>query len=411
MDTFKYKGRNKRGEMMQGTIESANPQAVAAWMISSGISPINIQVIVNNFEGKSPWLREFLGGGAIGPKELILFTRQIGTMIKSGVPIMRAIAGIQKTTVNPALVELLKDIRVNLDKGVELSAALALHPKIFDDYYVSMVRVGESSGQLEEIFKRLFEQLEFDRHMKMKIKGAMRYPSFVLIAISIAIAVLTIFVIPVFANMYSKFNATLPILTRVLLGSSRFALDYWWAVLAIIGFTIYAFRLYTDQPKGRYNWDKFKLKIPIMGRIQNKATLARFCRSFATATKSGVPLMQAFTLVSRVVDNAFFEERILLMRSGVERGESLLRAAQTASIFSPQELQMISVGEQTGDMESMLNEVADMYQEEVDYEVGRLSESIEPILLGFMGVLVLVLMLGIFLPMWQMGQVMMHPKH
>ena len=411
MDTFKYKGRNKRGEMMQGTIESANSQAVAAWMISSGISPINIQVIVNKFEGKSPWLREFLGGGAIGPKDLILFTRQIGTMIKSGVPIMQAIAGMQKTTVNPALVELLKDIRVNLDKGVELSAALALHPKIFDDYYVSMVRVGESSGQLEEIFKRLFEQLEFDRHMKMKIKGAMRYPSFVLIAISIAIAVLTIFVIPVFANMYSKFNATLPILTQILLGSSRFALNYWWAVLAIIGCTIYAFKLYTNQPKGRYNWDKFKLKIPIMGRIQNKATLARFCRSFATATKSGVPLMQAFTLVSRVVDNAFFEERILLMRSGVERGESLLRAAQAASIFSSQELQMISVGEQTGDMESMLNEVADMYQEEVDYEVGRLSESIEPILLGFMGVLVLVLMLGIFMPMWQMGQVMMHPKH
>jgi MSHA biogenesis protein MshG len=288
---------------------------------------------------------------------------------------------------------------------------MAQHPKFFNDYYVSMVRVGEGSGQLEEIFKRLFEQLEFERHMKMKIKGAMRYPTFVLIAISIAVAVLTIFVIPVFANMYSKFNATLPILTRVLLGSSRFALDYWWAVLAMIGVTFYAFKLYTNKPNGRYNWDKLKLRIPIMGRIQNKATLARFCRSFATATKSGVPLMQAFTLVSRVVDNAFFEERILLMRNGVERGESLLRVAQTAGIFSPQELQMISVGEQTGDIESMLNQVADMYQEEVDYEVGRLSESIEPILLGFMGVLVLILMLGIFLPMWQMGQVMMHPKH
>ena len=411
METFKYKGRNKHGEIMQGTVESANSQAVAAWMISSGISPINIQVMVNEFKGKSPWMREFLGGGSLGPKDLILFTRQIGTMIKSGVPIMQAIAGIQKTTINPALVDLLKEVRANLDKGVELSSAMAQHPKFFNDYYVSMVRVGEGSGQLEEVFKRLFEQLEFERHMKMKIKGAMRYPTFVLVAISIAVAVLTIFVIPVFANMYSKFNATLPILTRVLLGSSRFALDYWWAVLTMIGVNFYAFKLYTDKPNGRYNWDKLKLRIPIMGRIQNKATLARFCRSFATATKSGVPLMQAFTLVSRVVDNAFFEERILLMRNGVERGESLLRVAQTAGIFSPQELQMISVGEQTGDIESMLNQVADMYQEEVDYEVGRLSESIEPILLGFMGVLVLVLMLGIFLPMWQMGQVMMHPKH
>jgi MSHA biogenesis protein MshG len=154
-----------------------------------------------------------------------------------------------------------------------------------------------------------------------------------------------------------------------------------------------------------------KLKFPVVGGILNKATLARFCRSFATASKSGIPLVQAFTLVSRVVDNAFFEERILLMRDGVERGESMLRVAQSAGIFTPIELQMISVGEETGDIDGMLNQVADMYQEEVEYEVGRLSETIEPLLLAFMGVLILLMMLGIFVPMWDLGTVAFQKSH
>ena len=216
---------------------------------------------------------------------------------------------------------------------------------------------------------------------------------------------MTLFVIPVFAQTYKGMHASLPIITLLLLAVSKFSVDYWWAVLAMIGSSFYAFKLFIDQPKGRYTWDKFKLRLPIMGSIIKKATLARFCRSFATASKSGVPLVQAFTLVSRVVDNAFFEERILLMRDGVERGESLLLTAQAAGIFTPLELQMISVGEDTGDVDGMLNQVADMYREEVEYEVSRLSESIEPILLAFMGVLVLILMLGVFLPVWQLGKV------
>ena len=411
MIVFQYRGRNKRGEIMQGAIESANVQAVASWMISAGISPIHIQEQVNVHKTRPPWLREFMGGGSLTLRDLLLFTQQMGTMVKSGIPLMQAIAGIQKTTTNPALIELLRELRADLDKGIELSGALARHPKFFNEYYVSMVRIGEGTGQLEEIFKRLFEQIEFEKHMSMKIKGALRYPSFVLIAVAIAIAVMTLFVIPVFAKMYEKFDATLPILTQALLATSKFAVNYWWLVLTAIVLSIYSFKYYTKQPTGRYKWDKFKLTIPIVGNILNKATLARFCRSYATASKAGVPLVQAFTLVSRVVDNAFFEERILLMRSGVERGESMLRVAQSAAIFSPLELQMISVGEETGDIDSMLNQVADMYQEEVDYEVSRLSESIEPILLAFMGVLVLLLMLGVFLPMWQMSQVMLHKTH
>ncbi len=411
MDTFEYKGRNKRGEVMQGTIESPNAQAVASWMLDSGIAPIRIGLHKDN-QGKQPaWLLALQVGGPINIRDRLLFTRQMRTMIRSGVPMMQALEGIQKSSANPVLIDLLQDVRANLDKGVELSGALARHPKYFDDYYVSMVRVGEGTGRLEEVFKRLHEQLEFEKMIKQKIKGAMRYPMFVMIAISVAIAIMALFVIPVFAKVYAKFHATLPFLTLALLAISDFAVHYWWAVLIVIAGVIYAFKLYIKQPHGRYAWDKLKLKFPVVGGILNKATLARFCRSFATASKSGIPLVQAFTLVSRVVDNAFFEERILLMRDGVERGESMLRVAQSAGIFTPIELQMISVGEDTGDIDGMLNQVADMYQEEVEYEVGRLSETIEPLLLAFMGLLILLMMLGIFVPMWDLGTVAFQKAH
>lgn len=411
MDIFKYKGRNKRGEVLQGTIESPNPQSVAAWMLDSGISPVTIEMQEPATKGQPRWLRELLGGHSINLREKLLFTRQMGTMVKAGVPMMQALAGIQKSTHNPALIEVLQEVRADLDKGLELSGALSHHPKFFDDYYISMVRVGEGTGALEEVFKRLHQQIEFEKGLKQKIAQALRYPSFVFVAIFIAIAVMSLFVIPVFAKVYVKFHATLPFITLALLGVSDFAIHYWWVVLGAMAGVVLAVKEYTKQATGRYNWDKFKLRLPVLGSIIKKATLARFCRSFATASKSGIPLVQAFSLVSRVVDNAFYETRILLMRDGVERGESMLRVAQSAGIFTPLELQMISVGEDTGEMDAMLDQVADMYQEEVEYEAGRLSQTVEPILLVFLGILILIMMLGIFLPMWSLGEVALQKAH
>lgn len=403
MEVFEYKGRSKRGEIMSGVIESPSQDAVADWLLTSGIAPISIALKEEVSRGMPEWLRR-LNQRAPSQRDLLLFTRQMYTMIKAGVPIIQALAGIQKSTTNPVMVKILRDARADLEKGTVLSVALSRHPRVFDDYYVSMVRVGEDAGKLEEIFKRLFDQIEFEHHMRNKIKSALRYPSFVLIAIAIAVGVLTIFVIPVFASFFGKFGSKLPLMTRILVDTSDFAVNYWWAVLCMIAAAVYSFKLYTRAgTSGRYNWDKIKLRIPIAGGILQKATLARFCRALSTASKSGVPLVQAFTLVSRVVENAYYEERILLMRSGVERGESMLSVAQAAGIFTPLELQMISVGEETGDIDGMLAQVADIYQEEVEYEIGRLSESIEPILMTFMGVLVLILLLGIFLPMWQLG--------
>ncbi|MFZ2628008.1 MAG: type II secretion system F family protein [Rugosibacter sp.] len=403
MEVFEYKGRSSRGEIMTGTIESPSQDAVAQWMLTTGISPITINLQRDSAREAPAWLRRIMEHGALKIRDLLLFTRQMATMVKAGVPMIQSLASIQKSTINTALVRILRGIRADLEKGADLSTALSHHPKLFNEYYVAMVRVGENSGQLEEIFRRLFAQIEFEDHMQKKIKSALRYPSFVLVAIAIAVGILTLFVIPVFATFFDKFGATLPLMTRILIVASNFAVNYWWLVLGVIAGCFYGFKLFVGQPSGRYTWDKLKLRIPIAGGILKKATLARFCRALATASKSGVPLVQAFTLVSRVVDNAFYEERILAMRAGIERGESMLRVSQAAGIFMPLELQMIAVGEETGDIDGMLAKVADIYQEDVEYEIGRLSETIEPIIMLAMGILVLILMLGIFLPMWQLG--------
>lgn len=403
MQHFLYEGRNRRGELVKGRIESPTTQAVAQWMMGTGIVPVKISADAKKDDTDSV-LGRLKGRGTLTATDLLLFTRQLGTMVRAGLPLMQALSGMQKSSGNPKLAALLGKLREDLDQGLELSQAMARHPEFFDDYYVSMIRVGEGAGRLDEVFVRLFAQLEFERDMRQKIKGALRYPTFVVIAIAIAVAILTIFVIPVFAKVYAGMKVELPLLTRVLLAVSDFAVNWWWAVLAFLGACFYGFRLWTGQPAGRYRWDKFKLRLPLVGSIFNKAGIARFCLSFSIACKSGVPIDQAFTLVAKVVDNAFFERRIHGMREGITRGETMLQIAQASGIFQAMELQMISVGEATGEMEKMMEQVAQMYQEELQYEVSRLGDAIEPILLAVMGGLVLVLMLGIFLPLWDLGQ-------
>ena len=407
MQMFDYSGRNARGEVMRGRVESSNPQAVAAWMMTAGITPIAIAPLAEDTQPE--WLRK-LNERRLTDVDLLLFTRQMGTMVKSGVPMMQALSAIQKSTRKPRLVRLLQAMRDDLDKGSELSIAIARHPKFFSEYYVNMIKVGEGTGRLEEIFRRLFAQLEFEKHMKQKIKSALRYPSFVMTAILIAMAIVNLYVIPVFAKVYAGFKVTLPPLTQLLIASSNFAISYWWAIVAVVVLAVYAFRSWTGTRDGRFTWDKYKLRIPIVGSILVKAAIARFAMSLAVASRSGVPLMQAFTLVSRVVENSFYEQRILQMRDGVERGESMLRVAQSAGIFTPLELQMISVGEETGEIDDMMEQIAKMYQDEVEYEVERLGETLEPIILVFLAVLVMILLLGIFLPLWDLGQAAIHKK-
>lgn len=403
MPMFAYKGRNARGDLLEGRIESPSAQAVAVWMSAVGLTPIAINQ--QKGAGETPkWLADLVGQKKLTELELLLFTRQMGSLVRAGVPLMQALSGVQKSTAKQHIVDMLQAVRDDLDRGIELSGALGRHRASFNEFYVSMVKVGESSGQLDKIFSRLHEQIQFDMDMRRKLKAALRYPMFVCIALVVAIAIINIWVIPAFAVVYSQMKVELPLVTRILIGTSTFTLKYWWLVLTWIAALVIGYRVYAATTEGRRKLDELLLKIPIFGPIVNKTAMARYAFAFATASESGVPLVQAYTLTSKVVGNAYYERAILGMREGVERGESIYRVAQQARIFSALELQMISVGEETGRMDEMLRSISKMYQEEVDFEVSRLATTLEPILIAGLGVVVAVLMLAVFLPMWDLAQ-------
>jgi MSHA biogenesis protein MshG len=341
--------------------------------------------------------------------DLILFSRQMHTLLRSGVPILRALGGLQESGHKPAMVRVIRDLRQSLDSGRELSAAMARHERLFSPFYVSLIRVGEATGLLEDVFLRIFHHLEFEKETRDRIRAAVRYPAFVIAAMAIALAVINIFVIPTFAKVFQNFKVELPLMTRILIAVSNFVVHFWPLMLAGAVGAIVAFKAWTATRAGRYAWDRAKLRLPIVGRIVLYATLARFARGFALCLKSGIPAVQALNVVARVTDNDYIVQRIEQMRDGVERGESVLRTATTTGIFTPMVLQMIAVGDETGELDELLFEVAQMYEGEVDYDVKNLAANIEPILIVFLAVLVLILALGVFLPIWDLGQTML--KH
>jgi MSHA biogenesis protein MshG len=336
----------------------------------------------------------------------MLFSRQMYTLLKAGVPIMRALVGLQESTTNKTFANVIREIRESLDAGRELSPSLARQPRIFTPFYVSMIRVGEMTGQLEEVFLRMFHHLEFEKFMREQVKSAIRYPSFVIATMAVAILVINLFVIPAFARVYKGFNAQLPFMTQLLIDFSNFTVAWWPVILIGVIGAVFGFRWWTNTPAGSLTWDEWKLKIPIAGKIVLKATLSRFARSFALASRSGVPVVQALTTVAQTVDNDFVARKVEKMREGVERGESVLRTAIGAGVFTPVVLQMIAVGEESGSVDDMMQEVAELYQREVEYELKTLSSQIEPILIICLAVLVLILALGVFLPIWDLGKAM-----
>ncbi len=410
MAVFAYKGRNARGDLVRGTLDGSDSGAVADQLFNIGITPTEIKSSgsVRAVAVKGTQLARFLGEKKVEPLELMLFSRQMYTLLKAGVPIMRALAGLQESSHNPAFIAMLQDLRVSLDSGRELSIAMRRHPKIFSSFYVSMVQVGEMTGMLDETFMRLYTHLEFEKAMNESIRTALRYPTFVIAAMAIAIVIVNIFVIPTFTKVFAGFHTELPLMTRMLIGFSSFVVNYWPLLLALAIGAVVGFRMYTSTPDGKYKWDKYKLQIPIAGKIILKSTLARFARSLALAFKSGIPIVQGLNVVGLVVDNEFMRTRIEQMRDGVERGESILRTATASGVFNPTVLQMIAVGEETGDLDGLMFEIAGMYEREVEYEVKTLSAQIEPILIITLGILVLILALGIFLPMWDLGKAAMH---
>lgn len=403
MPHFAYKGRNTGGQPVAGVIESADAGAVAGQLFGNGVTPVEIELTQAPREGGASTFASLLEE-KVTHQDLLLFSRQMHALLKAGVPILRALAGLQESTTNKTFKQALAGIRESLDSGRELSVSLQRQGKLFSPFYIAMVQVGETTGMLDEVFLRLFHHLEFQEFMRTQVKSALRYPTFVVATMAIALVIVNLFVIPAFAKVYQGFHAKLPFLTEILIGFSNFMVAAWPYLLAgVIGAALW-FRAWVRTKPGRYLWDRFKLRIPIAGKIILKATLARFSRSFALAMRSGVPVVQGLTLVAQVVDNDYVARRVEAMRSGVERGESVLRTAVTAQIFTPVVLQMLAVGEESGALDDMMQEIADMYQREVEYELKTLSSQIEPILIVLLGIMVAILALGVFLPIWDLGQ-------
>lgn len=407
---FSYKARDKAGALQQGTVEANDAKSAAQALMQRGLIPVDVAVSKGKLQGGkasaprgSLWMQlKALTEPSVELDQLIILCRQMYSLTNAGIPILRAIEGLADTTQNKRLERALRDVHSQLERGRTLSAGMAQHPKVFSRLIVAIVHVGENTGQLEESFEQLALYLEKEQDTRKRIKAATRYPTFVMIALVVALFVLNIFVIPTFANMFSRFNVELPWATRALLGTSEFFVAYWPLMLVAMVAAFFAVRAYVNSPSGRLFWDRWKLRMPIIGSILERSILSRFARSFAVMLSAGVPLTQALSLVSEAVDNAYMERKILDIRRTIERGENLSRAARQSKLFTPLVLQMIVVGEETGRSDTLLKEVADYYERETDYDLKTLTARIEPVMIGFVAVLVLILALGIFTPMWDM---------
>ena len=402
MAAFDYKGRNSEGGLVAGVIDASNLEAAADTLLGSRITPIELKAAEDDVLGGRS-LAQILVRERITPVELITFSRQMYNLTKAGLPLDRSIRGLEASLTNPALRRVLKSVIQSLERGNTLSEAMSQHPQVFNDLFLSLVRVGENTGRLDLAFQDLGRYMEIERKTDKQLKSATRYPAFVLMAMAGALAVITVFVIPAFSGVFDKLGADLPWQTKALIGASDFAVNYWPVILSVLVIGYGGFNYWSRSPRGGLIWDRARIRLPLVGTIFERIALARFAKTFAIMGRSGVPIVTALNVVADVVGNKFIGSRVAGMGSGVSRGESLYVTAQRSEIFLPLVLQMIAVGEESGNLPELLDEVSDFYDGEVEYDLDRLTASIEPILIMFIAVLVLILALGVFLPIWDLG--------
>ena len=406
MPVYQYKARGSHGDAIEGTLEATSSDTVAANLVEGGLTPIDIRPVIE----KTGLSESF--GDLFAPKieisDLIQFSRQMHSLLKAGVPMFSAITALTSTCSNRTMAHTLRAVAGTLESGRPLSDALGQHPGVFTVFYVSMVRVGETTGHLEDIFSQLAFYLDREKTTRDKIKSALRYPTLVISAIAVAVAVITIWVIPAFSDMFASFGAKLPLQTRILMAVSDFMVAYWPVLLTLLAAVVVGARMYVKTGAGRYRWDKLKLRLPLAGPVIYQASMARFSHLFSLSLNAAVPLITALTVVARALNNSYLEERIMGMRESIEHGKALSLTAANSGIFDPLVLQMLAIGEESGTITELLSEVADYYDREVDYSTEKLSAAIEPILTVVIGALVLILAMGVFLPMWDLASVALH---
>ncbi len=405
MATFAYKARDDRGLMVQGNIEAATQRDAMMQLDSMGYIPVSTKEIGSPDKAFSidDYLLKFQ---RIKHDDLIFFTRQFQTVIRSGIPIVTGFRALEEQTTNQRLAKAIKNVAQEIDKGSSLSDALGRQKGVFTEIYVSMVRSGETSGNLEEILERLSTLLEFQMRTKETIKSAMRYPTLVVSTLIIAFFILIKTVVPKFAPMFKSANVELPLPTQILLFINEVLQKHALLMGGIVLAMCAAFFFYQRTKKGKYTLDVLKLKIPLIGVIILKTCMSRFAFTLENLVSSGIPIIRTLEIVSRTVGNEFIAEKVLEIAANIEKGKGISKPLKDAKIFPPLVIHLIATGEETGSLEEMLKEIARHYDREVTYTVNRLSAYIEPILTVGLAGMVLFLALAIFMPWWDMMKTM-----
>ncbi|MFL0808804.1 MAG: type II secretion system F family protein [Agarilytica sp.] len=404
MAQFKYQGQSSQGQAVKGNLEGADSTAIATQLMGRGVTPTLIQEVAVG-EDYVKKLNALLGSEKVTAIDLIMFCRQMYTISKAGIPLTRGIRGLAASLKHEYFQGVLEEVVSRLEAGTSLSASMRNYPKVFNDLFVSMINVGESSGKLDDVFKQIGFYIERDEETKKRIKSAMRYPTFVTLALLGAVTTVNIFVVPAFSRMFEKFGAELPLVTKILIGSSNIFVNYWYILLTLAVGGVVGTMYYIRTEAGAYLWGGWKLKMPIVGDLINRASMARYARSFSLMLRAGVPITQALNLCAAAIDNPYLHQKITRIREGIERGDSLMHTHLQSEMFTPLVLQMVAVGEESGQVEELLSEVAEFYEREVDYDLKTLTDRIEPILIVAMAIFVAILALGIFLPMWSMFEI------
>jgi MSHA biogenesis protein MshG len=402
MASFRYRARASNGSLVAGVLAADSRDQAAQRLVASGVLPVNIDPVQTTGGLSMRHALRRIGVGRMQLTDLVLFSRQMYTVVKAGIPLLRGLRGLAASTQNPVLRETLEDVLANLESGRDLASSMARHPGVFPTLYVSIVRVGEATGTLEQSFLRLGQHLEQEKDIRDRVKGAMRYPAIVVITILLAAVFLSTVVIPKFEPIFQALHGEIPLPTRIIIGTSALIRGYWHLCLAGCALFVFALRRYAGTATGRLQWDKLRLKLPVTGNLAYQSSLAKLCRSLSISLHAGLPMTQALQVIERSAGNAWLAQKIRGLSTGIERGELLSKASANSGLFSPLVLQMISIGEETGELPMLLDEAAGFYERETDVALKNLTASIEPILIVVVGGMVLVLALGIFMPMWEM---------
>ena len=401
MDTFKWQGKNRQGKKLSGEIEALSESVVTLSLRKQGVADLKVRKKAKDIEINIPFLK-----AKVPEKDVVVFTRQFATMINAGLPIIQCLEIQSSQQENKEFKKVLTTIKEDVEKGETLADALKNHPTVFDSLYANMVEAGETGGALDVILGRLAFFMEKNMKLKKKVKGALVYPASVLCVAVIVIAIMMIFVIPSFQKMFSGFGAELPLLTQIIVNISHFIRSNIIIMLAGLFLTVFILkRLYKNSDKVHYFFDNMFLKMPIFGPLLRKVAVAKFTRTLGTMISSGVPILASLDIVARTAGNVVLEKAIMNTRESISQGKTIAEPLMDSGIFPSMVVQMISVGETTGALDQMLNKIADFYDDEVDTAVSAITSLIEPLLMVFLGGILGTMIVGMYLPIFKMGEV------